>query len=129
MLSATPVNNSLRDLRNQIALITEGKDNALLESCGIRDISLSLKNAQTHFTTWADHKKNPQRNLKDLLERLDSTFFKLLDELTIARSRKHIKSDAHVKIDNQHHLWERLPAAMSRMLCIFRGGKPLLQLT
>ena len=92
MLSATPVNNTLRDLRNQIALITEGRDDALLEISGIKDISLTLKTAQTHFTTWADHRKNPRRNLKDLLERLDSAFFKLLDELTIARSRKHIKS-------------------------------------
>lgn len=92
MLSATPVNNTLRDLRNQIALITEGRDDALLETCGIKDISLTLKTAQTNFTTWADHKRNPRRNLKDLLERLDSAFFKLLDELTIARSRKHIKS-------------------------------------
>jgi len=92
LLSATPVNNSLRDLRNQIALITEGKEDALFDCCKIRDISLTLKNAQTHFTNWADPKKNPQRNMKGLLERLDSAFFKLLDELTIARSRKHIKS-------------------------------------
>jgi hypothetical protein len=92
MLSATPVNNTLRDLRNQIALITEGRDDALLETSGIKDISLTLKTAQTHFTTWADRKRTKQRTLKDLLERLDSAFFKLLDELTIARSRKHIKS-------------------------------------
>lgn len=91
MLSATPVNNSLRDLRNQIALITEGKDNILLESCQIKDIASTLKNAQTHFTNWADPKKNPRRDIKQLLERLDSAFFKLLDELTIARSRKHIE--------------------------------------
>jgi len=92
MLSATPVNNTLRDLRNQIALITEGKDNALFDCCQIKDISFTLKNAQTHFTNWADHKKNLHRSVKQLLERLDSSFFKLLDELTIARSRKHIKS-------------------------------------
>lgn len=92
MLSATPVNNSLRDLRNQIAFITEGKEDALFEYCKIKDIGLTLKNAQTNFTTWADPKKNPQRNMKQLLERLDSAFFKLLDELTIARSRKHIKN-------------------------------------
>ncbi|MBW6485447.1 MAG: ATP-dependent helicase [Syntrophobacterales bacterium] len=92
MLSATPVNNTLRDLRNQIALITEGRDDALFESCGIKDISLTLKTAQANFTTWADRKRTRQRTLKDLLERLDSAFFKLLDELTIARSRKHIKS-------------------------------------
>ena len=91
MLSATPVNNSLRDLRNQISFITEGKADALYECCKIKDIPFTLKNAQTHFTNWADTKKNPDRNMKQLLERLDSGFFKLLDELTIARSRKHIK--------------------------------------
>lgn len=92
LLSATPVNNNLKDLRNQIHLITEGDDIALFESTQIKNISASLKNAQTHFTNWADHKRNPNRNVKQLMEKLDSSFFKLLDELTIARSRKHIKS-------------------------------------
>jgi hypothetical protein len=90
MLSATPVNNSLRDLRNQIYFITEGSDIALAETAGIKHIENTIKNAQTQFTLWADHKKNPNRSVKDLLERLDSSFTKLLDELTIARSRKHI---------------------------------------
>ena len=92
MLSATPVNNNLKDLRNQIYFITEGLDDKLFESTGIKDIALSLKNAQTSFTLWADNKKNPNRSVKQLIERLDSSFFKLLDELTIARSRKHIKN-------------------------------------
>lgn len=90
LLSATPVNNNLRDLRNQISIITEGKNDALFETTGIKDIALSLKNAQTNFTNWADNKKNPTRTVKQLIERLDSSFFKLLDEITIARSRKHI---------------------------------------
>ena len=92
LLSATPVNNNLRDLRNQIYLITEGKNDAMFESTKIKDIGLSLKNAQTTFTNWADNKKNPDRTVKQLIEKLDSSFFKLLDELTIARSRKHIKN-------------------------------------
>ncbi len=92
MLSATPVNNTLKDLRNQIALITEGKDGALQLAAGIKNISSTLEIAQRQFTIWADPKKNPSRDLKQLLEKLDSGFFKLLDELTIARSRKHIKS-------------------------------------
>lgn len=91
LLSATPVNNNLRDLRNQISFITEGKNDAMFESTQIKDIALALKNAQTLFTLWAD-KKNQNRTVKQLIERLDSSFFKLLDELTIARSRKHIKS-------------------------------------
>ncbi|MBF0103474.1 MAG: DEAD/DEAH box helicase family protein, partial [Desulfobacterales bacterium] len=87
MLSATPVNNTLRDLRNQIALITEGRDNALLETSRIKNINLTLQNAQKNFTFWA---KDKSKSMKQLLEKLDSSFFKLLDELTIARSRKHI---------------------------------------
>ncbi|MBA4313015.1 MAG: ATP-dependent helicase [Chlorobiaceae bacterium] len=97
LLSATPVNNNLRDLRNQILLITEGKKDALFADTRIKDIELSLKNAQTQFTNWADRRKNPDRTVKQLLERLDSSFFKLLDELTIARSRKHIKSFYDIK--------------------------------
>ena len=96
MLSATPVNNNLRDLRNQISLITEGRNDALFESTHIKDVTLTLKNAQTQFTLWADPKKNPERTVKQLLERLDSSFFKLLDEITIARSRKHIKGFYHL---------------------------------
>jgi hypothetical protein len=92
LLSATPVNNNLRDLRNQIHLITEGKNDALFESTQIKDIAASLKNAQTNFTNWADAKRNPNRTVKQLIEKLDTSFFKLLDELTIARSRKHIKN-------------------------------------
>ncbi len=91
MLSATPVNNSLRDLRNQLSFITEGKEDALFETCKIKSIGITLENAQKNFTRWADP-KNKSRNMKELLERLDSSFFKLLDELTIARSRKHIKN-------------------------------------
>ena len=92
LLSATPVNTSLKDLRNQIAYITEGRDNALYESCGVQDISQTLRTAQLQFSTWANPKKTPQRTVHGLLERLDSGFFKILDELTIARSRKHLRS-------------------------------------
>ena len=31
MLSATPVNNRMNDLKNQVAFITEGRDDALYE--------------------------------------------------------------------------------------------------
>lgn len=89
LLSATPVNNSLKDLRNQIGFITEGKEDALFEQCKIKSIGFTLENAQKNFTRWADPKNN-NKSMKHLLERLDSSFFKLLDELTIARSRKHI---------------------------------------
>ncbi len=92
LLSATPVNNNLRDLRNQFYLITQDRDGAFDESLQLASIAQTMQNAQTHFTNWADPKKNPERKVSRLMDALDSSFFKLLDELTIARSRKHILS-------------------------------------
>ncbi|MBW2557488.1 MAG: ATP-dependent helicase [Deltaproteobacteria bacterium] len=92
LLSATPVNTSLKDLRNQFLLITQDQDRAFHESLDIYSITQAMKNAQTHFTQWADPKRNPERKVSRLLDALDSAFFKLLDELTIARSRRHIIS-------------------------------------
>lgn len=92
MLSATPVNNTLSDLRNQIYFITEGNDHAFSETMEIRSINETLKSSQATFTRWADSKKQAEVNTQDLLERLPSSFFKLLDEVTIARSRKHIQN-------------------------------------
>lgn len=91
MLTATPVNNYLRDIRNQIYLITGDEDGALNENVGITSIAQTIKTAQTQFTDWAKLKQHGNTTTsKDLLEKLDSSFFKLLDTLTIARSRKHI---------------------------------------
>jgi hypothetical protein len=41
------------------------------------------------FSVWA-RQHSSERKTSDLLERLNAAFFKLLDALTIARSRKHI---------------------------------------
>ncbi len=89
LLSATPVNNDLRDLRNQIYFLTEGEDGAFKDSIGIGSLKDTLTAAQKTFTVWAK-KHSGERRTKDLLDKLSSAFFKLLDELTIARSRKHI---------------------------------------
>ncbi|NVO31663.1 helicase-related protein [Hymenobacter lapidiphilus] len=91
LLSATPVNNTLRDLRNQLYLITEGKDDALAATTGVANLGQTLKLAQSQFTQWAEGKPGHERNAQELFEKLDSGFFKLLDEMTIARSRNQIK--------------------------------------
>lgn len=89
LLSATPVNNDLKDLRNQLYFITEGRDAVFGELLGIASLRDTLTDAQRKFTKWA--KKSRDRQTSELLEELSSAFFKLLDELTIARSRKHIQ--------------------------------------
>jgi SNF2 family DNA or RNA helicase len=53
MLSATPVNNRMADLRNQIAFATEGDDTALLEH-GIASIDSTTRLAQKQFNRWLD---------------------------------------------------------------------------
>ncbi len=88
LLSATPVNNNLKDLRNQIYFLTEGQDDAFAESLGVVSLKKTLADAQRIFTDWS---KQDNRQTRSLLERLSSAFFKLLDEVTIARSRKHIE--------------------------------------
>jgi hypothetical protein len=89
LLSATPVNNDLKDLRNQLYLVSEGRDHALMQSTGIASIKQTLDAAQKTFGEWA--KRAGERDAKDLMDRLPAGFFTLLDELTIARSRKHIQ--------------------------------------
>ncbi len=90
MLSATPVNNKLDDLKNQIAFITEGDDQALQKTAEIESIKKTLTKAQSTFNKWG---KLPveDRTAEELLEMLNWEYFKLLDSLTIARSRKHIE--------------------------------------
>ena len=87
MLSATPVNSKMTDLKNQIAFITSGDDSALADS-GINSIENTLRKAQTCFNRWLDTDGRDSRNL---LESMNFDYFKLLDLLTIARSRKHIE--------------------------------------
>jgi SNF2 family DNA or RNA helicase len=89
MLSATPVNNRLADLKNQIAFATEGND-AALEPYNIPSIETTVRKAQTQFNRWSDLDAN-ERKPAQLLDMLGFDYFKLLDLLTIARSRKHIE--------------------------------------
>jgi hypothetical protein len=88
LLSATPVNNDLKDLRNQLYFLTEGKDGAFKDTVGIASLKETLAAAQRTFNEWS--KQAGEHRTGVLLERLSSAFFTLLDELTIARSRKHI---------------------------------------
>jgi SNF2 family DNA or RNA helicase len=89
MLSATPVNNRMADLRNQIAFATEGDDTALAAQ-GIGSIDSTTRLAQKQFNRWLDL-DDSERSPSALVEMLGFDYFTLLDQLTIARSRKHIE--------------------------------------
>ena len=89
MLSATPVNNRMNDLKNQVVFITEGSD-AALEPFGVKSIAHTLKEAQGKFNQWLQLPAE-NRDTDALLDSMNLGYFKLLDLLTIARSRKHIE--------------------------------------
>lgn len=89
MLSATPVNNRLADLRNQIAFVTEGDDTALLDH-GIASIEATTRKAQAQFNRWLNMDESEKTPAK-LVEMLGFDYFTLLDHLTIARSRRHVE--------------------------------------
>ena len=57
MLSATPVNNKMNDLKNQISFITEGVDDAFKDH-GIDSVTQVLRDAQRKFNQWFSE-KNP----------------------------------------------------------------------
>jgi superfamily II DNA/RNA helicase len=88
MLSATPVNNSLVDLKNQISIITRDSD-AAFEEEGIGSIENLLRRTSASINAW---EKRAGHNKDELLDSLPSDFYKLLEMMTISRSRKHITS-------------------------------------
>ena len=104
LLSATPVNNDLTDLRNQISLIAGSDvstpqrgeanlkaDGAFAPSLGVKSVNTCFQSAQQRFNAWYESGRR-QEEREDLLTTLGPGFASLLDSLTIARSRKHIKA-------------------------------------
>lgn len=93
MLSATPVNNRFNDLKNQLQLAY--KDGESIEIERQLDTKNTVdgifKKAQSVFNKWSSFEAE-KRTTKNLLSMLDFDFFELLDGVTIARSRKHIKN-------------------------------------
>ena len=97
LLSATPVNNDLRDLRNQISFIAGGdvaRDNAadaaFKDRLGLPSVQRTTESAQRSFKGWAA-RPSWDRKREDLLRVIGGDFFKLLDGLSIARSRSHVQ--------------------------------------
>jgi SNF2 family DNA or RNA helicase len=105
MLSATPVNNRMNDIKNQIAFITEGRDDAF-KNVGLDSIEFILRKAQTVFNRWSEL-PDSERTTETFVNMMDVDYFKLLDTVTIARSRKHIEK--YYNLDEIGKFPTRLP--------------------
>lgn len=87
MLSATPINNSLSDIRNQFKLIVKGNAGGFIENLGIKNIDYTFRTAQAAFNEW---RSEDQPKISNFIKELPDNFFKLTDALTVARTRAMI---------------------------------------
>ncbi len=93
MLSATPVNTSLIDLRNQIHLMTQGRADHFLETESIANLNTVMAAAQAEFKSWEEDSKKAgvRRDKSGLMAKFGPEFQRLLSTVSIARSRRQIQ--------------------------------------
>ena len=96
MLSATPVNTSLTDLRNQIYLMTEKHEDAFRNSLGIGNIQTVISTAHKQFKEW----ETGRRDKSLLLDKLGADFLRLLDGVSISRSRRLVEQFYSDEMEN-----------------------------
>ena len=89
LLSATPVNNALTDLQNQIDLMTQGRQDAFHQTLDIPSVRELLEEEQSKFKQW---QKEPPDSRQKLPELLSPELVNLLKGVSIARSRNHIEN-------------------------------------
>ncbi len=88
LLSATPINNSLNDIRNQFKLMVQGDVQAYDEKLGVRNIDYAFRTAQREFNRW---RESEQPSISEFIKKLPGSFFVLTDSLTVARTRKMVE--------------------------------------
>ncbi len=91
LLSATPINNSFKDIRNQFKLMSKGENTGFKESLDVNNIESTFREIQTVFNRWS---AEPGAKLSEFHSKIkDSAFFRLTDHLLVARTRKNVKSN------------------------------------
>ncbi len=90
LLSATPINNDFKDIRNQFALLVKGNDAGLEDAPGILvgSIESKFRLASKAFNDWSQEEG---RTIATLIEKLPDEVIRMMDRLLVARTRKHIK--------------------------------------
>lgn len=89
MLSATPINTGLNDIKGQFNLIGKGDDAAFAgDDFGVESLKNLFIDSQSKYTSWCN---NPDRTIGSLIAKLQPKFFNLTDKLIVARTRKLIE--------------------------------------
>lgn len=89
MLSATPINTGLADIKGQFNLIARGDDSAFNnEDFEIDSLQNLFTDAQRKYNSWC---ANDNRTIGDFITSLPNKFFSLTDRLVVARTRSLIE--------------------------------------
>ena len=89
MLSATPINTGLSDVKGQFNLIGHGIDNAFDNpEFEVESLENTFKDAQAKYTRWCN---DSERTIGGFISMLPQRFFNLTDKLIVARTRKLIE--------------------------------------
>lgn len=89
MLSATPINTGLKDIKGQFNLIGHGLDNAFNSpEFDVQSLNNTFRDAQSKYTSWCN---DPNRTIGGFIKMLPQRFFNLTDKLIVARTRKLIE--------------------------------------
>ncbi len=90
MLSATPINTGLNDVKGQFNLIGHGQDDAFdNEEFNIESLKNLFADSQRKYTQWCS---DPNRTIGSFISLLPPRFFNLTDKLIVARTRKLIEN-------------------------------------
>ena len=89
MLSATPINTGLRDVKGQFNLIGRGKDDAFnTEDFGVESLHNLFADSHRKYTEWCN---DANRTIGSFIAKLQPKFFNLTDKLIVARTRNLIE--------------------------------------
>jgi superfamily II DNA or RNA helicase len=91
MLSATPINTSFTDVRNQFKLMINNSINGFAEHFGITNIDSLFQRVQKEFAKW---REDEYGTIQELINQLPNEFAILADHLIVARTRNVIKGMA-----------------------------------
>lgn len=90
MLSATPINTGLNDVKGQFNLIGRGVDDAFnTDDFSVESLRNLFIDAQRKYTEWC---KDDNRTIGGYINTLPPKFFNLTDKLIVARTRKLIEN-------------------------------------
>ena len=87
LLSATPINNALRDVCSQFSILVGDRDDAFRDSLGVNSLDGCFRRATQEFNKWF---KGDDHALSTLLQSLPNGFRELTDKLIVSRTRRLI---------------------------------------